>query len=92
MADLLKVLQQWYQSKCDGTWEHMYGVEIDTLDNPGWTVSLTGETDKKSINIFVDRSEDNCLSVKSCNDNFVAYGGINNLEEILAHAVEWINS
>ena len=80
MADLLKALQQWYQSKCDGTWEHMYGVEIDTLDNPGWTVSLTGETDKKSINIFVDRSEDNCLSVKSCNDNFVAYGGINNLE------------
>ena len=56
MGDLLKVLQQWYQSKCDGTWEHMYGVEIDTLDNPGWTVSLTGETDKKSINIFVDRS------------------------------------
>ena len=46
MGDLLKVLQQWYQSKCDGTWEHMYGVEIDTLDNPGWTVSLTGETEK----------------------------------------------
>ena len=92
MGDLLKVLQQWYQSKCDGTWEHMYGVEIDTLDNPGWTVSLTGETDKKSINIFVDRSEDNWLSVKSCDDNFVAYGGINNLEEILVHAVEWINS
>ena len=39
MGDLLKVSQQWYQSKCDGTWEHMYGVEIDTLDNPGWTVS-----------------------------------------------------
>ena len=92
MGDLLKVLQQWYQSKCDGIWEHMYGVEIDTLDNPGWTVSLTGEADKKSINIFVDRSEDNWLSVKSSNDNFVAYGGINNLEEILAHAVEWINS
>ena len=92
MGDLLKVLQQWYQSKCDGTWGHMYGVEIDTLDNPGWTVSLTGETDKKSMNIFVDRSEGNWLSVKSCNDNFVAYGGINNLEEILAHAVEWINS
>lgn len=92
MGDLLKVLQQWYQSKCDGTWEHMYGVEIDTLDNPGWTVSLTGETDKKSMNIFVDRSEGNWLSVKSFDDNFVAYGGINNLEEILAHAVEWINS
>ena len=39
MANLLKVLQHWYQSKCDGTGEHMYGVEIDTLDNPGWTVS-----------------------------------------------------
>jgi hypothetical protein len=33
--DLLKRLQDWYVSQCDGGWEHTYGISIDTLDNPG---------------------------------------------------------
>lgn len=34
----------WYASRCDGEWEHAFGVRIGTLDNPGWTVviDLTG--------------------------------------------------
>jgi hypothetical protein len=33
-------LQGWYASHCDGDWEHQYGVHIDTLDNPGWTIRI----------------------------------------------------
>ena len=33
-------LQQWYQKNCDGEWEHLYGIEIETLDNPGWHVKI----------------------------------------------------
>lgn len=42
--DSLDGLQRWYRSQCDGDWEHGAGVEIATLDNPGWTigVSLSG--------------------------------------------------
>jgi hypothetical protein len=36
----LQQLQQWYQAHCDGEWEHAYGVEIGTLDNPGWSVRI----------------------------------------------------
>jgi Immunity protein 53 len=36
----LQELQQWYQSQCNGDWEHTYGVKIDTLDNPGWSVTI----------------------------------------------------
>lgn len=25
---------------CDGTWEHLYGITINTLDNPGWHVQI----------------------------------------------------
>jgi hypothetical protein len=25
----------WYQSRCDDSWEHQYGVRLKTLDNPG---------------------------------------------------------
>lgn len=44
----------WYLDQCDNDWEHSYGVEIGTLDNPGWTLkinlrdtALKGRTFKK---------------------------------------------
>lgn len=36
----LQKLQQWYLSNCNGDWEHSYGVEIGTLDNPGWRIKI----------------------------------------------------
>lgn len=36
----LEALQGWYRSRCDGEWEHSYGIEISTLDNPGWLVAI----------------------------------------------------
>jgi len=37
-------LQNWYRAQCNDDWEHHHGVTIQTLDNPGWlvTVDLTG--------------------------------------------------
>ena len=31
---------RWYLAECNGDWEHSYGVKIDTLDNPGWTLNI----------------------------------------------------
>jgi len=36
----LSELQKWYFAQCDGDWEHSYGVRIDTVDNPGWTLEI----------------------------------------------------
>ena len=45
----LSWLQGWYMSRCDGDWEHTWGVRIDTLDNPGWTVRIdVAETNLES--------------------------------------------
>ena len=33
-------LEHWYNRQCNGEWEHSYGIHIDTLDNPGWTVKI----------------------------------------------------
>jgi len=33
-------LMSWYADQCDGDWEHQYGVCIETLDNPGWTLTI----------------------------------------------------
>ena len=52
--DLLLRLQKWYESQCDGDWEHQYGVRIDTLDNPGWLVKIDLEGTELQDRPFVD--------------------------------------
>jgi hypothetical protein len=37
---ILERLQDWFQSQCDGQWEHDRGVRIDSTDNPGWWVKI----------------------------------------------------
>jgi hypothetical protein len=38
--NLIKWLSDWYSSNCDDYWEHDYGVKIETLDNPGWSIEI----------------------------------------------------
>ncbi len=40
MSDILQRLIGWYYGRCDGEWEHSWGVSIGTLDNPGWRVRI----------------------------------------------------
>ena len=40
MNDIFGWLQNWYQSQCDGEWEHEFGIKIETLDNPGWIITI----------------------------------------------------
>lgn len=39
MSDIQR-LQEWYASQCDGDWEHEFGIRIENLDNPGWSVTI----------------------------------------------------
>jgi hypothetical protein len=38
--DNITWLMNWYLSQCNEDWEHSYGVLIDTLDNPGWSLTI----------------------------------------------------
>ena len=38
--DSIQWLMGWYVAECNGDWEHSYGVEMGTLDNPGWTLKI----------------------------------------------------
>ncbi len=47
----LKWIQQWYYEQCDDDWEHQFGIFIETIDNPGWSVKISIEnTDVKHAN------------------------------------------
>lgn len=92
--NILSWIEDWYCSQCDGLWEHDYGVKIDTLDNPGWslTVDLKG-TPKESANVSqtkIERNETDWIHYFVREARFEASGGSKNLEEMLCIFKDWI--
>ncbi len=84
---LIERLQAWFSRECDGDWEHSFGVKIETLDNPGWLVTIDlAETDWEDLELarqIEERSETDWLQYEGVERKFVGCGGPGNLEEIL---------
>lgn len=90
-------LQEWYESQCNGDWEHSYGISIGTLDNPGWLVEIDlTETSQYGVH-FVELQRGDCerdsdwISCKVTDSKFTGTGGARNLEEILDAFLSWAN-
>ncbi|EHQ90113.1 hypothetical protein DesyoDRAFT_3073 [Desulfosporosinus youngiae DSM 17734] len=94
--NLLKWLEDWYYSNCDGDWEHLYGVTISTLDNPGWTIKIelleTFMETKQFQAIKHFRTEEDWIDCKVTNGVFTGCGGPRNLEEIIRIFYKWVES
>ena len=86
-TNALARLQEWYRSQCDGDWEHSYGVKIETLDNPGWLVTIDlKDTVWEQITAprtILERSEKDWLQSEIVGSKFIGCGGVGNLEEVL---------
>ena len=85
--NILLWIQDWFSIQCDGIWEHSYGVKIDTLDNPGWSVVIDLKNTvlenmpmKPVLNEQADNDWVNCSIVEK---QFRGFGGSQNLSEIL---------
>ena len=87
--EIIEKLQQWYSTQCDGEWEHQYGVTINTVDNPGWIVSidLTG-TELHNVNMEKyqqDLGENNWIFCEIRDQTFMGSGDPSKLGAILEH-------
>lgn len=75
---MLDWLEDWYLSMCDGDWEHNYGITIETLDNPGWDLTIdlvnTGIELKDEKWNLIEESENNWYGYKITNNVFNAAG------------------
>ena len=83
---LLKWLQKWQASQCDGDWEHECGVRINTIDNPGWDINIDIEKVelKKEIKVrLFKNSEDDWFLYKIENSYFYAAGDPAKLEFLI---------
>lgn len=87
LPTLIELLQAWYVRECNGDWEHSFGVKIETLDNPGWLVTIDlAETDWEDLEVkrqVDERSETDWVQHEVLDRKFVGCGGPGNLEEIL---------
>jgi hypothetical protein len=85
-------LQRWYLAECNGDWEHSYGIKIETLDNPGWIVTIDlVETYWADLQVPMQKSEQSdtdWLQVEVSDSRFVGCGGPLNLEEIVERFLE----
>jgi len=86
-------MQSWYEQRCDGDWEHQYGIKIETLDNPGWVLTVDlAETDLEGASfdeVIIERSDRDWVRCRREQMTFRGYGGPSNLDEILTVFLRW---
>lgn len=98
-SDTIRRLQDWYISNCDGDWEHGFGVKIDTLDNPGWSIRIDLEDTPLEGAQFeefaygvadaADASGEDWICCRVVNGVFEAAGGPAKLDEMLTTFLTW---
>jgi Immunity protein 53 len=91
----LERLEEWYSSHCNGDWEHQYGIVIDSLDNPGWriTIDLAGtKGENKALDrMKLERTGNDWLQYWIENRKFNAACGPKNLSEIIDIFCDWFD-
>lgn len=83
----IEFLQSWYRQQCDGEWEHRFGLDIGTLDNPGWQLAFdlegTGLEGRTLDRQVIERSPDDWLQAWSDGVKFRVAAGPDNLGEAI---------
>ncbi|MFF2158114.1 immunity 53 family protein [Paenibacillus chitinolyticus] len=91
--EILRWLQEWYTSHCNGDWEHDSGIRITTIDNPGWYVSINLSETELAVRqvdvVQIERTDDDWVHCKIEGGCFSGAGGPGNLEEILRTFYHW---
>lgn len=85
--DILNWIQDWYLSECNGDWEHTYGILIETVDNPGWFITINIEEtsiEKAKINsVSIENSETDWYFYKIEDFKYKASGDPSKLKFLL---------
>ena len=78
----------WYLRQCDGEWEHGFGIRLETLDNPGWSLRIstlrtdTELSDRAAVEVNLE-DEINWMVYRVEEGDYVAHGGPNMLAKMI---------
>ncbi|BDD05509.1 immunity 53 family protein [Aureibacter tunicatorum] len=88
---VLERLQNWYKNQCDGDWEHYHGVKIETIDNPGWAITIDlNETPLEGVQFVIsnDISEFDWFHIKIIDNKYIACGDPSKLNFLLEYFLD----
>ena len=89
----VKWLEEWFCAHCTNDWEHCFGVKIETLDNPGWAVSIDiadTELENKSFEkLELDNGDSDWMVCRIEEKCFKGFGDPFKLDSILLVFKEW---
>jgi hypothetical protein len=92
-SSIFEWLQAWYRSQYNEDWEDQHCITIETVDNPGWyiTINLSGTAlETKEFNpIKVEKDSTNWYFCLIREGNFEASCGAANLTETLEIFRDW---
>ena len=87
-------LESLLRSLCDGEWEHGNGIRIETLDNPGWAISIEVEGTDLECHAFesisLRRTEDDWMDCHLEGTVLQAFCGPGNLKEAIDTLRRWV--
>jgi len=94
MKTALQRLTEWYSRQCNEDWEHSYGFDIGTLDNPGVTLSVDlRETELESVPFEEKKedyeSKDRWMICRRSTEKFEGRGAPGRLEDIIEEFLRW---
>ena len=95
-SDLLSQLEEWYLSNVDGDWEHSHGIELGTLDNPGWHLDIdVFDTRLNGLafqELTLDRTEHDWIRCWVSDSAFHGRCGPGNLSEVIRTFLDWASA
>jgi len=81
-------LLDWYARRCDGAGAHSYGIQLSTLDNPGWSVvvrlSPSELCNVGTEQVAIDAGDDDWLFCRVDLEGFSGQGDPSKLDAIIA--------
>ena len=92
----VEFLQAWYQAQSDGHWERTHGITIESLDNPGWLVTIDLEgtrlANREMAPLQRDVSAQDWLVCEVSHQRFCGQGDPGKLLGILRIFQTWVET
>jgi hypothetical protein len=83
----IEFLQNWYRTNCNGEWEKVKGITIETMETPGWHVTIDlAETPLSGVGmrpVKIERGPADWIDCRVEHDRFLGMGDAAKLPAIL---------
>ncbi len=83
----IEFLQAWYKGRCNGEWEKVKGVTIETMETPGWMVTIdldeTALASAAMRPVKIERSPGDWMECRVEHGQFIGMGDAGKLPAIL---------